>query len=201
MPLKFEFLVNQPGQVPALAFSCKLQCVRCDGTTAKGARCKRRVCIGTPYCPAHLKKEMNLNIADSLLAGAGKGLFAYDPDDPDGNEIVFRPKDVIVQYDGEIISEAELGERYGEHTAPYGLQEKYGVMYTEDGACRRGAGTLANHKPHSQANAKLSFGSGRRRFQLVATKNIRNGQEIYVSYGRAYKFDEPTLTRTVKTRR
>lgn len=199
MPYRFDFIVNEPNRPQVLAFSCKLSCVRCEGETARGTRCKRQVCIGTPYCNAHLKKKMHLTIADSEIAGAGKGLFAYDPDDPDGNDIVFRPGDVIVQYDGEMITNDELERRYGDYTAPYGIQEKYGVLYTEDGACRRGAGTLANHK--TQANAKLSFGTSRRRFQLIAKKQIRNGREIYVSYGRQYRFNEPTSPRTVRSRR
>lgn len=207
MPYRFDFIINQPNQPQVVAFSCKLQCVRCEGQTARGARCKRQVCIGTPYCSAHLKKQMHVTIADSNIPGAGKGLFAYDPDDPDGNEIVFKPGDVIVQYDGDMLTGDELQRRYGEYTAPYGIQERYGVLYTEDGACRRGAGTLANHKPFSQANAKLSFGTGRKRFQLIAKSNIRNGREIYVSYTRGrqgnqrYMFNEPTLASTVSTRR
>lgn len=184
-------------------FKCKLQCVRCEGQTVRNTRCKRNVCIGTPYCVTHLKKEKHLMIADSEIQGAGKGLFAYDPEDPGGNQIVFKKGQVIVHYDGEIIDNNDLGERYGEWTAPYGLQEKYqGIYYTEDGACRRGIGTLANHKPVSRANARLSFGTGKKRFQIKANANIRNGREIFVSYfgerggERQYQFNEPTTART-----
>lgn len=209
MPYRFNFIINEPGQPEVLQFSCKLDCVQCAAKTLRGLDCQRTVCIGTPYCYMHLKTNMRLTIADSKIPNAGKGLFAYDPKNPDGNEEVFKRGQVIVQYDGEMITNAELDSRYGDYTAPYGIQEKYGVLYTEDGACRRGAGTLANHKPASKANAKLSFGTKKKRFQLVAIKPIKNGQEIYVSYtsgrqsqaDRRYEFKERTSARTVRTRR
>lgn len=202
MPYKFEFFINEPGQPQVMGFSCKLQCVRCSANTAQGTQCKRNVCIGTPYCWTHLRKERHVVVDESTIAGAGNGLFAYDPADPQGNAIVFRPGDEILQYDGESVTRQQLDERYGEYTAPYGIIQKHaGVYYLEDGACRRGGGTLVNHKPVSRANAKLTFSTSTRRFRVVAKNNIRNGAEIFVPYGVDYQFNEPTSQRTVRTRK
>ncbi len=61
----------------------------------------------------------------------------------------------------------------------------------EDGAIHRGVGTLVNQWPTAnRTNAR--FGVSRNRIVLFTTKNIRNGQEIFVRYGNEYRFDEKT---------
>lgn len=56
--------------------------------------CKqRKVIIGFEYCFQHLKSERHLTVGNSLIPGAGKGLFAYDPRNPNGNEIATLPAD------------------------------------------------------------------------------------------------------------
>jgi hypothetical protein len=109
------------------------------------------------------------------------------------NEVVFRAGDIIIEYDGEKVPNDDLDERYGDYTAPYGLKHGSNV---EDGACRRGAGTLANHAPRSRANARYSFSTRDKVFRLVATKNIRNNKEIFCFYGTDYHFNEPTSHKT-----
>ena len=48
---------------------------------------------------------------------------------------------------------------------------------SEDSACQRSAGSFANHRNTG-------------RVILKATKNIRNGREIFVSYGSAYRMNK-----------
>lgn len=137
---------------------------------------------------------MNLRIKPSTIPGAGRGLFAASKTRGPG-EVVFARGDRIIEYGGEHIIVAELNNRYpGTLTAPYGLQEG---AHVEDGACNRGPGTLANHAPQREANARYSFARGNpQRMVLVATKPIRNGTEIRCNYGRGYSLNEPTTKAT-----
>lgn len=150
--------------------------------------------IGTPLCWMHLLSQKKLRVKTSTIPHAGKGLFVMARRQGP-NDIVFRSGDVVVDYSGESITERVLQNRYGEYTAPYGLREGNQI---EDGACLRGAGTIANHGTGRRANVRYSFSRAAGKFRLVATKNIRNGQEILANYGNGYKFNEHTTHTTTR---
>ena len=94
----------------------------------------------------------------------------------------------------------EAGEVVEEFTAPYALINQW-TQEMEDGACRRGVGTLINHSPQRLANAQFYFDPDTRALIVVASKRIRNGSEIKVYYGRDYTFDPDTSHDTVTRRR
>jgi len=93
---------------------------------------------------------------------------------------------LICRYQGELIDRAELIDRYEDKTGPYvvGISaDSY-----EDASVRRGIGSLANTLPNNN-NATISVYRGHA--SLKATKAIRHGDEILLSYGRQYKLNEP----------
>lgn len=161
-----------------------------------GEKCKRRQYLPFDVCWQHLRINYNLTIKKTSLEGYNfKGLFAYDYKNPENKKkIVFRKKkgrkqrssDRIIRYIGEKLTKHQIDERYSEYenaTAPYAFKTLKKNSYI-DSACKRGAGSFANTKPNAQ-NARLS-----RTGSLYATKNIKNGEEIFVSYGRQYKFKD-----------
>ena len=181
--MKFSFFISN-----ALHFRANLDCERCKGTTQEGVQCKRRTCIGTGWCYTHLQSEKHLQIKPSTIPHGGKGLFASDKT-KGANDIVFRAGTRLIEYDGELVDRETLQHRYGDETAPYGIHIRQDRF--EDGALHRGVGTLVNQSPRAtMTNAR--FGIGRNRIVLFTTKNIRNGQEIFVRYGNEYRFDEDT---------
>lgn len=184
MPFQFVFKVNNNE-----TFSCKLQSLQCEANNKNGTRCQRRVVIGCPYCYVHLKYLKHLVIKPSLLHNGGKGLFASGKD----NNIVFRKSQAIIEYTGEVINNQTLQNRYGQYNAPYTL--RVGNNRCIDSACQRGVGSIANTNAGNN-NAKFAVHNGRAR--LVATKNIRNGNELYVSYGHSYRLNEPTTEHFTK---
>jgi len=119
----------------------------------------------------------------------------YGPENHRWNycNIAFRPKNHIARYVGEIINNARKEERYGNQSPPYVI--RYGENFI-DGGCKRGVINYANHKPHSQANATFQeyhdMGTGNDEIRLLSKKNIYNGQEIFVSYGRGYRMGQCT---------
>lgn len=163
------------------SFACALTCLQCSATTKAGARCKRRTCLGLPLCRSHLVK---LRVGP---AAGGLGLFAKVPGGPQA--VAFARGETVVEYAGENISEAEVTRRYGpsdDDVAPYVVAVRDGRF--EDGACRRGLGSLANHLDRGHnARFKVADGpDGRPRVLIVAQRAIRNGEEITVYYGDDY---------------
>ena len=158
-------------------------------------RCKRRCVIGSPYCTTHLAYKHHLKIKTSLIPNAGKGLFAVDPLSSDNNEILFHNGDTICQYKGKMIDHAELIQRYSNKTPPYVVGVSANAY--EDGARIRGIGSIANKNPN-HSNATISVYRGRA--SLRATKNIKNGQEIYLSYGKQYKLNQPGVESITTTK-
>ncbi len=197
--MKFKF--NAPEKP---SFSCNLQCNRCTATASNGQQCKLRTCIGVPLCWIHNRTVKHLAIKKSTIPGAGKGLFAIRTKtkgltQKEKNAPIFKKDEVITKYEGEHITNQELTNRYDkttppvvEYTAPYALSIKNGNdVVIVDAACKRGIGALANRKPFRLANAKLTS-----RGNLTALKPIRDGQEIFTDYGKAYKMNEPTTYST-----
>ncbi len=185
--MKFTFSINHN-----LHFRGQLDCEQCVGRTKKGNQCKRKICIGTGWCGTHLLNEKHLKIQPSTIPNAGKGLYAMDKSKV-LNEIVFKAGTRLIEYDGELVDSATLEERYGDETAPYGIHINRDRF--EDGALHRGVGTLVNQSPRA-AMTNARFGVSKNRIVLFTTKNIRNGQEVFVRYGNEYRFDENTQYNT-----
>lgn len=198
MPYKFQFKSQDQGPNQR-GFACNLQCAQCSATARNGQQCKKNACIGVPFCWMHLLSQHNLRIKESSIPGAGKGLFAMSRNTP-SDGIVFQKDQVICRYYGEAVTQDILQERYGDYTAPYGIHVR-GTAF-EDAGCKRGIGSLANHAPNSRANARYSYQlhNGSPVSFIRATKNIRNGSEVLVNYGRDYNFAEGTQQQTIRRR-
>jgi len=190
MPYRFEFEGDQT------EFQGNLETLRCAQIKPNGQRCKCKCAIGTPYCHVHLKYAHHLQIKPSTIPGAGKGVFAVGKTD-----IIFRAGDPIIPYDGQHISRHTLEERYGPNTAPYGVESGATGTKIEDAALHRGAGAICNHATGHKVNARIRWSTARKQHEIVATKNIRNGREVFVNYGQAYGFDEDATFSTKSVRK
>ena len=151
------------------------------------------------FCHCHLLSQYHLQIKPSSIPNIGKGLFAINKRALP-NMILFCKDDKICDYDGELIHNNDLNERYGLYTAPYGLQLSNRNFL--DSACSRGVGSLINHHiNHGRINARFSVHPNRRSAVIKATKNIYNGEEIFVDYGNSYAFNEADFSTKYKQNR
>jgi len=181
---------------------CNLKCMRCIGVNSKGNRCRRKTCYTLPFCWQHLKSHATLKIGQTTLKDpqtgrrfSFRGLFACDPKKDEG-EVVFTHKQMIIPYIGEQVSHEDVEALYGDdETIPYGViaLSDDGDEINVDGGCMRGVAALANDvrgttcvgDGRCRINSKLVSGRGQYP-ELVATRAIRNGDEIFVSYGEEY---------------
>jgi hypothetical protein len=180
-----------------------MKCMRCAHVNLEtNQRCKRVTCITLPVCWQHLKSDYKLRVGRTSLrdtTGARLnflGLFACD-ESKGSDAVVFKRDEYIVPYVAEEIDGAELEARYpGEHTGIYVVENEADSF--EDGAIVRGAAGLSNmcigrlaYKENGRAtcanNAVIAGRAGPNYFPfLQAMKPIRNGQEVFTSYGRQY---------------
>ena len=169
-------------------FQCHLHCDQCAYTALSGARCRRRVCFGTPVCWQHTVKEFGIKSKGSTLPNAGRGLFAVKD---------FQRWDWICPYVGEAVTDQCLTLRYGPGTAPYAVDADNGAL---DSACLRGIGSLANGlftvNGNSRAerfhNAHIWYNPADRQVWLRAIRRIRAGDEVFVYYGNQYQLTNNT---------
>jgi len=193
---KYYINNNQPN------FVCTLEKQQCSCIKSDGNRCRRKVVIGLEFCFQHLELKRHLKIKKSTIPNSGLGVFALDsrlPSD-DTKTILFRGErnkkrgtgDFITNYNGETISNTEMEDRYHDNTAPYAC--RINPRAVVDAACSRGLGSMINSTT-SYSAANCEFVQRRVGHQPVgvyvrARKNIRNGEELKVWYGKDYLFHE-----------
>lgn len=143
--------------------------------------CNRITDYPIEYCPQHLQSEMHLCIQSTTLPGLTNenGLFACNGEPVHShytqNAIVFLKNQKICTYQGKKVTEEEKQQIIDTEYGPYLIELSNGTML--DSACLRGVGSFFNHKPRSLANARFYEN------HVYANKDIRNGQELFVSYG------------------
>ena len=130
-----------PQQTLEQKFDCLLAQKKC-----KADDCYMWVDIGLPYCDEHLKQILHVEIKESTIPNAGLGVFAYQPDVTKRNKPVFSPKKFSnLIYEGDVLTEAQLNDRYGAgetFSGPYILQSNKKFV---DSSCNRGVVSMINH--------------------------------------------------------
>ncbi|AAR26960.1 FirrV-1-G2 [Feldmannia irregularis virus a] len=169
-------------------WSCPLLCQRCAYVRPNGEQCKKRVCVGHPFCWIHVRAAFGVTVKTSTIPNAGKGLFATRD---------FKKNTWICPYFGEIIDANCFVQRYpGKATAPYAEMLPLNTTPRKyvDSACTRSVGSLANGKfkgdgsvsslrHHNCFTRYRPVGDGFKGVWLKSTKTIKAGDEIFNWYG------------------
>jgi hypothetical protein len=153
--------------------------VRCAGQTKGGTRCKLNTTKYAAMCHLHTKQQKGLKVIESKIQGAGQGLFAHK-DLPRNTKVPYaRAQDFL--------SKQQLDARYGDGLAQYALCNPSETVCTDARSTQSGLSRYANHRP-ARRNSKLTIGrrNGRRFANLVLTKPVRAGGEVYTDYGPEY---------------
>jgi len=183
---RFKFYEHEHQDNRHPTFACALQSERCRSQTKTGSHCSRKCVIGTPYCWSHLLSNHHLRLLPSTLPDAGKGVFVLNKQRPLG-EIIIRNGDVVCPYGGELIDETTLNHRYGDKTAPYAIQLSHHRY--RDAACARGIGSMINHDSR-RANVTFAVNQRTKTVSIKAKRHLRNGEELFASYGRDYRMND-----------
>lgn len=133
-----------------------------------------------PDLPNQNAPYINVEVKESTIPGAGKGLFA---------KCDFKKGDLIVEYLGEIITEKELDRR--------AENDEYGyAFYISKRKCIDAfhlPNALARYANDAKGTTKIrglrnnsEFHTIKRRGWIVAKNNIKAGREILVDYGADY---------------
>lgn len=125
---------------------------------------------------------MSLEVKKSLIPGAGMGLFATS---------TFKRGDRVIEYTGEIITWAECQKR---NEALDGVGLYY--FYVSDRKCidaQNVPESLARYANDAAGFVRLPGFRNNSRFEvikgkpyIIASRNIKPGEEIFVAYGKEY---------------
>jgi hypothetical protein len=157
------------------------ECTQCEGTTRAGNPCSRRTCKYFKYCWQHAQRYLRLKIALSGIEDGGLGLFATRD---------IAPRENIAQYTGEIKNREQFDaapSAYG-----FGVNRNWIVdAVSTQSTLARWANSCraANQRAGDcrENNAKFVVNNRTKVVWLRAKDRvIRAGEEIFVSYGRAY---------------
>ena len=148
------------------------RCPQCNGLTKAGQRCKNLTCKFAPKCRLHTQ----VSVGQSTIANAGRGLFARDD---------LRKNDIVGDYTHG--TRAMTREMFQSHY-PDGRASHVALIqntyYDASDGNRSVAGMANRASGPLKNNAKINKNG-----KLVITRNIRKGNEIFLSYGNSYRIN------------
>lgn len=181
-------------QSPERRWTAPLIAVPCIGCRRLSSRC-------VPYCTSCLKLDAKCELKRTMLTDdRGRrfdfmGLFAFHPK----NDLVFKKGQTVLPYLGELkTTEDMLWSRYGNYIAPYGFGSEQYQLYT-DSALLRGAGANINTGNRLEDN-NLTFVDSKPLAEIVATRDIYNGEELLLDYGPHYTLNDGNIMFKTKVR-
>jgi hypothetical protein len=174
-----------------IKFEGNLREAPCAASDLQHPWCSRVTQMVHPYCAECTKRYYHVEIRPSSLLNAGLGLFAVDVDDPSGNRVVFKKHELIAPYCGELLTEDTMQQRYSKSVKEFtSYIIPYAVLLTSDfyldGALYRGPATYTNDARNATLNNAFLVEGDDDQLDLYAKVQIRNGMEIFTSYGKAY---------------
>lgn len=123
-----------------------------------------------------------LIVKKSRLKGVGKGLFTTSP---------IRKGDQIVEYKGELLTWKQCERRYGKNISK--AKYLFHISYKNVVDAQRTPKELARYANDAEGFVKhkifrnnAEYDVIKRKPYIVATKNIRAGEEIFVDYQQEY---------------
>lgn len=157
------------------------------------SKCRRKTNI-VPYCWQHAEINLHVKIKKcTWLPEGNKGLFAFDR--KCSSTPIFQKGQRILRYEGELLTEDEMSERYDyydengelvEGNAEYALEYESGKYVDAEivksyGAYINDPNGYTKHPDSLTPNSR--FGKNR---WIIAVRDIYDGDEILIDYGDNY---------------
>jgi hypothetical protein len=151
---------------------------RCTAATKKGTQCSLMTRHGE-YCWTHLVQRRGLRIKPSSIDGAGKGL-SVTRDVPTGG--------VITDYTGDLVPVQGDDGSADEFQGSAYVLELTRTLALDAARSNTAEGRLINDPRGSgkQANARFCINQRAKTVTLRATRPLKKGDEVFVSYGDSY---------------
>lgn len=133
-------------------------------------------------CLVHTYKELKVKVSPSNIIGAGYGLIAYNGSHK-SSEVIFKKNQKIMEYTGTMKEEGD--KIFGEG---YLLALKRGSLIDASNRYSSSVARYINTAGNSgfKNNARFSINRKNNQVNVVATMDIKNNEEIFVSYGTSF---------------
>jgi ribonuclease HI len=141
------------------------------------------------------EEEQPLLVKPSTIPGIGYGLFANTR---------YRTGDIITEYKGEILTEAQKQARYPSNNGHYVMKVKENMYIDAVDASKSSVARYINSSGGGYNNSSISPYHTREgsKMNIVATRDITPGTEIFMPYGSSFhmlRARPPTATPTIPT--
>ena len=167
---------EEPEKDLGLSFQSKETKQRCEAIF-RGVQCPRMTVAG-PVCTQHASEIYGVEVKDSNIENAGRGLFATRR---------FRKKEIIEEYKGTIV----IDEPSEDVLLPYAITTKTDVIIdaSETTSCL----VRFINGVREEKDANVFFEDyGIDQVRIRTTRPIKKGEELYAYYGTEYfKNDQP----------
>lgn len=155
-------------------------CRRCIAKKTDGTQCKNNTCRQYPYCWIHLKSIDKLQVKQSTIPNANKGLFYV------GKEPI-RPHKKITEYSAETISTQP------NPNSNYVLQVSKDKYLDAENPLNF-VGRYINDKRNTNKTANTRFTRGTRIYDkhdrkyvpIYTSRTIKPNEELLINYGRRF---------------
>lgn len=153
---------------------CKIESQQCKQVKKDGNQCRKKTAMGLPYCYTHLRFEKKVLKKNNQLLAWSSDLSSETP--------VFPRRSVIFAYQGEILDEDDMTDRY-QDTIPSHIfvathtttKEK---LYLDTG-CKRGISFyLGKSDSDNNCSFKITQSGSNIRIELIAKKAIYHGEQL-----------------------
>jgi hypothetical protein len=164
-PINKDGLIKMPTQV-------------CIADSKNGHQCKHRTQHGA-YCWIHLAQLEGARIKQSNIKDAGKGLFATRD---------FKKGEKIADYTGDLVLVKDGNDNEPSGNLSHYILELTQVIGIDAARTNTAAGRMVNDARRTEYNNNVRFSCNQinKTAKLIALRNIKKGEEFYVSYGKNY---------------
>lgn len=128
----------------------------------------KAITTSSPFCPEHLAAKYGVEVKESLLPNAGKGLFATQD---------FKRNQRITPYEGERFA----APMWGDYVLEYKKDSFVDCGWTPH--CCAGRFVNDGRQP-KLINCKFVYDKKQDCVWIVSTKHVYKGQEFYLNYGK-----------------
>lgn len=140
---------------------------------------EKRGNVNRPHPQQEQQQQQPYYVQTSTIPGAGHGLFANKR---------YKKGDRIVEYTGDIIDEKEKKNRYPDDKCMYVVYVMHNVYIDAADPLRSSAARFINSSGGGYNNASMSphHRHDIHKINIVATRDIAPGEEIFMPYGSSY---------------
>lgn len=155
------------------------ECDQCHAKTKYGRRCRRTTCIQYPYCWMHMKTIYGVQVKNSEIPNAGKGLFA--------TKSVKKNKTVAHYSSKEVSTQVDKNSKYVLQLGPRRFLDSQNKLNFVGRYINSNKGTRKKGNVRFSRGTKTYPQFDRQTIPVKTTRKVKKGVELIANYGKQFE--------------